>query len=275
MTQVSSEAGPLLDIRGISKVYRTSSLFGSAIETNALDNVSLSISKGGCVGVVGESGSGKSTLARCILGLEQPSAGEIRFEGHRIDAARGGARDRGQIQPIFQNPASSLNPRRRIGAIIAEPLAVHAHMPRDQREAEVARLLDLVSLPRDYAQRYPSELSGGQCQRISIARALALRPKLIIADEATSALDVLIQRQIVKLLATLRSEFGIAILFVSHNLAVTAALCDDMIVMHRGKIVEAGATRQVIKAPQHAYTRVLLHSVPAFGRRRKDGNATV
>lgn len=266
--QAPANAALLLEIRKVSKIFRTGSLFGGKFETRALDGVSLELPKGGCIGIVGESGSGKSTLARCILGLERPTEGEIRFEGRDIHTEARTRHQRGQIQPIFQNPTSSLNPRRSIGSIIAEPLAVHAGLPAEERSAEVGRLLDLVALPRNYARRHPGELSGGQCQRVSIARALALRPKLIIADEATSALDVLIQRQIVDLLAALRKEFGIAMMFVSHNLAVTAALCEEMIVMRRGKVVEAGPSRHVVENPKDPYTRVLLKSVPTFDRRR-------
>lgn len=268
MTRKHADAATLLEVHDVSKIFRTRSLFGGRFETHALEGVSLRVPRGGCIGIVGESGSGKSTLARCILGLEHPTQGEIRFECRSIHAPERTRHDRGQIQPIFQNPASSLNPRRSVGSIIAEPLAVHARMPAAQREAEVARLLELVALPRDCVRRYPNELSGGQCQRVAIARALALRPKLIVADEATSALDVLIQRQIVDLLAALRIEFGIAILFVSHNLAVTAALCEEMIVMRRGKIVEAGPSRHMVEAPKDPYTRILLESVPAFKWRR-------
>jgi peptide/nickel transport system ATP-binding protein len=251
---------PLLEIRGLSKVFVSTSLFGARGETRALDAVSLSLPNGGCVGIVGESGSGKSTLARCILGLETPTKGDILYDGQDIRAAR--IRERGQIQPVFQNPTSSLNPRRRVGAIIAEPLRVHSALDGEARRAEVARLLELVSLPTAFASRYPSELSGGQCQRVSIARSLALKPKLIIADEATSALDVLIQRQIVDLLGALRREFGIAILFVSHNLAVTARLCDEIAVMHRGRVVESGPSAEIVSSPKADYTRLLLASVP-------------
>jgi len=251
---------PLLEVRGLSKVFHSASLFGARSETRALDAVSLSVPQGGCVGIVGESGSGKSTLARCILGLETPTQGEILYDGQDIRTTR--IRERGQIQPVFQNPTSSLNPRRRVGAIVAEPLRVHSILDAGARRAEVGRLLDLVSLPPAFASRYPSELSGGQCQRVSIARALALKPKLIIADEATSALDVLIQRQVVDLLGELRREFGIAMLFVSHNLAITAQLCDEIAVMHRGRVVESGPSQHVVSSPSAEYTRRLLASVP-------------
>jgi ABC-type glutathione transport system ATPase component len=255
---------PLLEARGVSKIFRSTHLFGNHTETRALDDVSVTIQPGAIIGIVGESGSGKSTLARCILGLEKPTSGEILFEGQDMRTMR--RSQRGQIQPIFQNPTSSLNPRRRVGAVIAEPLLIHGNASAAERKAEVARLLGLVALPAEHADRYPSQLSGGQCQRVSIARALALKPKLIVADEATSALDVLIQRQIVDLLADLRRQFGVAMLFVSHNLAVTARLCDEIVVMHRGRIVEAGPAMSLIENPQADYTKVLLSSVPRLGR---------
>lgn len=248
----------LLEISGLRKTFAASSIFGGGQRAVALDDVSLIVPPGGSVGLVGESGSGKSTLVRCILGLERPDAGTIRFEGVPIGAQKG------QIQPVFQNPASSLNPRRRVGAIIAEPLAVHTRMSAAERLAEVHRLLDRVALPRDFAGRYPRQLSGGQCQRVSIARALALKPKLIVADEATSALDVLVQRQIVDLLMELRSALGIAMLFVSHNLAVTRLVCDEIAVMHRGRIVESGPAQMIVTRPSHAYTQTLIRSVPVL-----------
>jgi ABC-type glutathione transport system ATPase component len=231
----------------------------------ALNNVSLSVRVGRCVGLVGESGSGKSTLARCILGLERPDSGEIRFEGKKLAPGRRARQAlAGQIQPVFQNPASSLNPRRRVSEIIAEPLSVHTTLTRSEREAEVRRLLVLVALSEDFASRYPGQLSGGQCQRVSIARALALRPKLIIADEPTSSLDVLVQEQIVKLLSRIGTEFGIAILFVSHNLAVTRELCDEMAVLYAGEIVELGPSGRIVSAPTHPYTQMLIRSVPTL-----------
>lgn len=256
----------LLEVVGLHKSFAQSSIFGSSHSAVALDGVSLTVPAGGAVGLVGESGSGKSTLARCILGLERPDEGEIRFEGHVIGhGACAGARQlRGQIQPIFQNPSSSLNPRRKIGDIIAEPLVVHASMTPADRRLEVQRLLNLVALPSIFAERYPRQLSGGQCQRVSIARAIALRPKLIVADEPTSALDVLVQQQIIALLKALREEFHLAILFVSHNLAVTRMICDEIAVMYRGAIVESGPADLIVTRPKHEYTQMLIRSVPAL-----------
>jgi peptide/nickel transport system ATP-binding protein len=255
---------PLLEVAGLTKTFVTTSLFGRRVETSALRNVSLHIRPGAFLGLVGESGSGKSTLVRCILGLERPDTGDVVFKGESILDSGGRHRSAGQIQPIFQNPASSLNPRRRVAQIIAEPLAVHSKMSGAERVAEVRRLLDLVALPRSFMDRYPGQLSGGQCQRVSIARALALRPPLIIADEATSALDVLVQRQVMDLLLQLKREMRMAMLFVSHNLAVTNIVCDEIAVMWKGEIVESGSAGDVIGRPSVEYTRNLIRSVPAL-----------
>jgi peptide/nickel transport system ATP-binding protein len=257
-------ATPLLEVAALSKTFVTTSLLGRGIETPALRNVSLRVRPGASLGLVGESGSGKSTLVRCILGLERPDSGEILFKGKSILDPAGRRQSAGEIQPIFQNPASSLNPRRRVAQIVGEPLAVHSTMSGAERSAEVLRLLDLVALPRSFVDRYPGQLSGGQCQRVSIARALALRPPLIIADEATSALDVLVQRQIVDLLLQLKAEMGMAMLFVSHNLAVTNIVCDEIAVMWKGEIVEFGSAADVIKRPAAVYTRNLIRSVPVL-----------
>jgi peptide/nickel transport system ATP-binding protein len=263
-----------LRVSAVSKLFVTRSLTRGVETTAALSDVSLSVPRGSCVGIVGESGSGKSTLVRCILGLEKPTSGEIWFEGERIDGAQRTRAHRGQIQPVFQNPVSSLNPRRRVGDIIAEPMAVHTSLSRDERRSEVQRLLGIVGLPPGFADRFPSQLSGGQCQRVSIARALALKPRLIVADEATSALDVLVQQQIVELLHQLRMELGMTILFVSHNLAVTRRLSDTIAVMKQGRIVEAGDAQRVISNPAHAYTRSLIASVPALRRGSRSNNQT-
>jgi peptide/nickel transport system ATP-binding protein/oligopeptide transport system ATP-binding protein len=254
----------LLEVVDLSKSFATVSLFGrQRHRAVALRGVSLAVPAGQALGLVGESGSGKSTLVRCILGLERPDAGTIRFADRVLDrAARRDPALRGQIQPVFQNPASSLNPRRRVGDIIAEPLAVHATLTARERSNEVQRLLDLVALPQGFAKRYPGQLSGGQCQRVSIARALALKPKLIVADEATSALDVLVQQQIVDLLRKIRAEFHIAMLFVSHNLAVTREVCDEIAVMSQGEIVECGPADMIAAHPSHVYTQTLIRSVP-------------
>ncbi|MFJ4781571.1 ABC transporter ATP-binding protein [Streptomyces sp. NPDC088762] len=215
----------------------------------AVDRVSLEVPKGSVTGLVGESGSGKSTLARAAAGLT-PYRGTI------------SGVTRGRVQMVFQDPYSSLNPRMSIGDAIAEG----ARVPRAQRPAEVERLLELVSLPATYASKYPRELSGGQRQRVAIARALAAGPELLIADEITSALDVSVQGAVLNLIRELRSELGLTMLFISHNLAVVRYVCDAVAVMHHGRLVESGPVEDVIAAPRHAYTRTLLDAVPRLAR---------
>lgn len=215
----------------------------------AVDDVSLTVARGEVTGLVGESGSGKSTLARAVAGLT-PYQGTI------------SAVARGHVQMVFQDPHASLNPRMRVGDAIAEGLRV----PRPQRPAEIARLLDLVALPASYAAKYPRELSGGQRQRVAIARALAARPEVLIADEITSALDVSVQGAVLNLIRDLRAELGLTMLFISHNLAVVRYVCDAVAVMRHGRLVEAGPVDEVITTPRHAYTRALLDAVPRLAR---------
>ena len=227
----------------------------------ALANVSLSLRKAEIVGLVGESGSGKSTLGRCLVGIYAPQSGEIRLDG-RATNPRADRSDR-RIQMVFQNPDSSLNPRHRIGEILGRPLRL---VGKSKREADqrVKELLALVRLPETYVSRYPHQLSGGEKQRIGIARALALEPEILICDEVTSALDVSVQASILDLIKDLRDRLNVAILFVSHDLAVISQISDRVAVMRGGRIVEEGSVGQVIAAPREAYTRELLASVPPF-----------
>lgn len=261
-----TRSAPMLELNGVNKTFASSPMFGKPAFARVLTDVSLQLRRGECLGLVGESGSGKSTLVRCVLGLEKADSGELWFDGQPLSAGTHASERklRGQVQPIFQNPSSSLNPWRRVGDTIGEPLKVHTSMTRRQRQLEIRELLTLVSLPVDYAERYPGQLSGGQKQRVSIARALALRPKLIVADEATSALDVLVQEQIVELLGRIREAYDIALLFVSHNLAVTRAVSDEIAVMYAGRIVESGPTDSVIDHAQHPYTQGLISAVPSL-----------
>ncbi|WP_108257675.1 oligopeptide/dipeptide ABC transporter ATP-binding protein [Mangrovicoccus ximenensis] len=220
--------------------------------------------RGETVALVGESGCGKSTLGKCVVGLESVSGGAIRFGGTRIDTLRRGARQgyARRIQMIFQDPLTSLNPRMKIGAILAEPLRNYRPElgPQEIRN-EVARLLRLVRMPVDSAERWPHEFSGGQAQRIAIARALAPQPELIVCDEATSALDVSIKAQIVNLLQDLQAELGLALLFISHDLGIVRSIAQRVAVMYRGTLVELGPGDAVFGAPQHPYTRALLSAV--------------
>ena len=231
----------------------------------AVDGVSFDLGTGQTLGLVGESGSGKSTVGRAILRLIPVMSGTIVFDGRdTLAASRPQMRSlRRQMQIVFQDPAGSLNPRMRAGEIVGEPLLVHGMAKGESLAREVEALLDRCGLPADAVRRYPHEFSGGQRQRIGIARALALKPKLIICDEPTSALDVSIQAAILNLLKDLQRDFGLSYLFISHDMAVIDHMCDALAVMKDGRIVEQGPREQVIGSPRHEYTQRLLSAVPA------------
>ncbi len=231
-------------------------------ETRALSKVSVEVPERGAVGIVGESGAGKSTLLRLLLALDSPDSGEIRYRGERLHRRdRGRLRDfRRAVQPVFQDPRSSLNPRMRVGAIIAEPLR-SLRVPGDHR-AMVAGLLRDVGLDPETADRYPAEFSGGQRQRIAIARALGPSPAVLVADEPVSALDVTVRQQILALLGRLRDERGMALVMVSHDMAIVGQLCEEVVVMREGQVMEAGPTEGVFRDPAHPYTRQPLPAVP-------------
>jgi len=257
----------LLDVRHLVKHFvRQHGLFAPTSIVRAVDDVSFGIEQGEMFGLVGESGSGKSTLGRCILRLIEPTAGEVLFRGENVlqfSKARMRAARR-DMQIVFQDPYSSLNPRMRAGDIVEEPLIIHRLGDRSQRRARVAELFDLVGLDADHRQRYPHEFSGGQRQRIGIARALALNPALVIADEAVSALDVSIQAQVVRLLMDLRARLALTFLFIAHDLRLVEHICSRVAVMYLGKIVEIGETKALFSQPAHPYTRALLSAVPVL-----------
>jgi len=257
----------LIEIRNLTKIFPLGeSMFGATAkgEVRAVNDVSLDIYPGETLGLVGESGSGKSTLGRLVLRLIEPSSGSIRFEGRDLRAAthREMRRLRRDMQIIFQDPFGSLDPRMNVEAIISEPLVIHEKMTLTARHDRLAELLRAVGLDPSILPRFPHEFSGGQRQRIGIARALALRPKFIVADEPVSALDVSVGAQIVNLLSQLQREVGLTYLFISHSMPVVRYLATRIAVMYRGKIVEVGDTRQITEQPQHPYTRTLLQATP-------------
>ena len=233
----------------------------------ALDGVSLTLAPKDCLGVVGESGSGKTTLTRLILGLEAPSAGTVRFEGEDVHGLSPAAlqRLRARIQPVFQDPQASLNPRMNVRDIICEPMEVHRGilgLTRRQMTDRAADLLDLVRMEPRHLRRFPHEFSGGQRQRIGIARALACSPALVVLDEPTSALDVSVQAQVLALLIDLQDRLGLTYLFVSHDLAVVRYLCHRALLLHRGRLIEEGPVARIFDAPQSDYARTLLAAMP-------------
>lgn len=261
----------LVDVRNLTKVFRSGeSIFGkSSVEIRAVDDVSLTIERGETLGLVGESGSGKSTLGRLVLRLIEPTSGEISIEGKNILRANSGEmrRLRRDMQIIFQDPFGSLDPRMRVQDVLAEPFQVHEKFSPEEIRAKTADLLRSVGLDASALQRYPHEFSGGQRQRIGIARALALRPKLIVADEPVSALDVSVGAQIVNLLARLQREFDLTYLFISHSMPVVRYLSNRIAVMRYGTLLEIGSAEQVTEAPQHPYTRSLLAATPEIAAR--------
>ena len=257
-----SPAAPLLEASGLVKHFsvRRGLMGWSTAVVRAVDSVSFTIGSGTTLGLVGESGCGKTTTSKMVLGLERPTAGVIRFEGADVSSldSAGLRRYRQSVQAVFQDPYASLDPRMRVGKIIAEPLVINERRGAGERRRRVQDLLDLVALPERSGVLYPHEFSGGQRQRIAIARALALSPRLIVLDEPVSALDVSIRAQILNLLRDIQKRLGVAYLFIAHDLAAVAHMSHTIAVMYLGKIVEMGDAAAVAMAPQHPYTRALF-----------------
>ena len=262
---------PFLQVRNLRKSFPLSTgVFeraenGISRRTTAVDGITFSVERGETLGIVGESGCGKTTLARMILRLIEPDSGEMRFQGRDWLASRGSelCALRSRMQMVFQDPMACLNPKMRVGAIIGEPLAIHEpRLARVERQTRAAQILEAVGLGADCLARYPHEFSGGQRQRIGIARALILRPELVVADEPVSALDVSVSAQILELVDRLRREFSLTLILISHSLPVVAQLSTRVAVMQAGRFVEIGPADEVLYAPKHPYTQALITAVP-------------
>ncbi|OBK63842.1 ABC transporter ATP-binding protein, partial [Mycobacterium gordonae] len=264
--EAAEQAGAQDDIVVVSELTKTYPETGGLpwrrAEFRAVDAVSFKVRRASTLAIVGESGSGKSTVARMVLGLLQPTSGSVVFDGTDVAAVRKTLAFRRRIQPVFQNPYSSLDPMYPVCRAIEEPLRIHRVGDRRQREQTVRELLEQLALPSSVFDRLPRELSGGQRQRVAIARALALRPDVLVCDEAVSALDVLVQAQILDLLGELQANLGLTYLFISHDLAVVRQISDDVLVMRGGRVVEHAPTEAVFTSPSHEYTRLLLEAIP-------------
>jgi oligopeptide/dipeptide ABC transporter ATP-binding protein len=271
---------PLLQLDDLTVTFQSGSALVArlrgrpATTLTALDHVSLDVDRGASLGIVGESGCGKSTLAKALVGLVPVTSGGITFDGQALTDRRERATQR-RIQMVFQDPSSALNPSRTIGQTLTELLKVHRMVPANTLDARARELLELVELPASLLNAYPRRLSGGQRQRVGIARALALNPDVLIADESVAALDVSVQASILNLLARLRAELGITLLFISHDLAVVRHISERTVVMYLGRIVEDRPTPDIFSDPRHPYTVALMGAAPRLGARKEPGSAAL
>ena len=262
---------PAIEVKTINKDFTTrSGLFNNKIDVfRAANDVSLTINQGDIYGIAGESGSGKTTVAKMILGLTEPNNGEIKLFGRSINEFKGTSEFRKLIQIVYQNPGSSLNPRRTVAEQLSVPLKFSGY-ESSQIKNRIYELLELVDLPQNYAGMYPHELSGGQKQRVAIARALSVNPKILVLDEPTSALDVLVQSTVIDLLNRLRKEFDLTYIFISHDLSLMRNFCNRVAIMFRGNIVETGSVTKIFEHPSHAYTRALLSAIPVISQEEEN-----
>ncbi len=257
------EQPALLSVQGITKAYGRASMLGGSSKAIAVREVDLSLKRGQTLGIVGESGCGKSTLSRIIAGITPPTSGNVYLEGESVleGSAREQRRRLRDVQMVFQSPAGSLDPRMRIGAIVAEPLDIHrSDLASAEKRRLVSEIMARVGLNDTFLDRYPHQLSGGQQQRVGIARALITNPKVVICDEAVSALDVSVQAQIINLLLDIQKDSGVSYIFISHDLSVVASIADEIAVMYMGRIVEEGPANTILSDPAHPYTKVLIES---------------
>jgi dipeptide transport system ATP-binding protein len=261
---------PVLETRGITRDYVSGGLFGGTRTVRALKGIDLEVERGSTLAVVGESGCGKSTLARIITMIDPPSGGELLIEGEKVDIARDGVSPelRRKVQIVFQNPYGSLNPRQKIGDVLAEPLKLNTSMAAAERRDRAMEMLLKVGLKREHFNRYPHMFSGGQRQRIAIARAIMVRPVLLVLDEPVSALDLSVQAQILNLLQDLQDEYDLTYVFISHDLSVVRHVADDVMVMNLGEAVEYRSRDAIFAAPEHPYTRTLFAATPRISVER-------
>ncbi|WP_439498305.1 ABC transporter ATP-binding protein [Bosea sp. (in: a-proteobacteria)] len=275
----SPEPSPaLLDVAGLARHFPVRGFLNRRVGTlRALDDVSFSVAKGEVLGIVGESGCGKSTLGKTLMGIHEPTQGEVRLAGARIASPgqKRAAEVRARLQYVYQDPGASLDPRWTLRRSLHEPLIIHTDWPRARREEHVQAIVKAVGLPQAHLDLYPHEISGGQQRRVGLARILVLGPQLIIFDEPTSGLDVSVQATVLALFRDLRREFDLTYLFISHDLAVVRSICDRVVVMYLGRIVEIGATTDVFNTPRHPYTRSLLAAAPRIGGPRVTENFTL